>query len=151
MKWSMRGERGEPGVPGSRGERGDSGQRGVGGERGPKGDHGQSGDDGAEGKRGIEGPRGRGVSVVFIVLALFAGLLATKGDVNSCNRENGSREAVRIVAQAAVDVRSADAKLERKEGRVAEARINEESAERFKRAVRLADKLDCGWPSPDTK
>lgn len=153
----MNGERG------ASGERGDSGNRGVAGERGPKGDRGQEGHDGGQGKQGERGHTGapgvdalppitRRLAIILTVLLTVAWMGSTwKGERDSCTRQDGVREASRIFADTAYTARTAAAKKARREGDMAQFKIDDDAARAYQRSRNVALPLNCGGLFPDTR
>ena len=143
------------------GERGETGGRGVAGERGPRGDHGQEGHGGPQGlvgKQGERGPQGehaappitRRLAVILAVLltGLFMGV-SWVSEHNSCQRQDDVRQAARLLSESAAESREAAAVDFRKSGDVVQARINEEAAREFRRALMLFQAIDCSGIFPE--
>lgn len=137
--------RGRDGPQGPDGRQGLDGREGESGTQGPPGESmpGVRGERGREGQVGRAGPLGIGM---FIVLIIYITGFGWSGEYHSCQRSNGTREAVRTFSSTAFQARTAAAQLDRERQNWKAYRVDHGAAVRYALSIKQAGALDCfGW------
>lgn len=91
----------------------------------------------------------RFVATLFVLIALFTTFTLYLNEHDSCARQDGVREASRIIAGAAVEARLASAERESVSDPQAAAE-DRRAAAKYQRALDRSRPLDCSFPFPDT-